>query len=156
MTALSLFVPLLAIAFAFWFLGDEAEYSWWRLPFAGVFVGLTSTSRVSQCRCELYSPNSRAHALLGCLPTPLPRRPVYSTSILPTQLIPDRYCSLCPHPRLCRCHRRSLHVLQVPSPMARLLVETWSVCHVPRNCRLWYALPRSRRDFILCQAWYQP
>jgi hypothetical protein len=42
MTALSLMVPLLALCFAFWFLGDEAEYSLWRLPFAGVFVGLTS------------------------------------------------------------------------------------------------------------------
>jgi hypothetical protein len=42
MTALSLLVPLFALAFAFWFLGDEAEYSLWRLPFAGIFVGLTS------------------------------------------------------------------------------------------------------------------
>jgi hypothetical protein len=48
MTALSLFVPLLAIAFAFWFLGDEAEYSWWRLPFSGVFVGLTSKFATSE------------------------------------------------------------------------------------------------------------
>lgn len=42
MTTLSLFVPLIAISCVFWFLSDEVEYSWWRIPFAGVFVGLTS------------------------------------------------------------------------------------------------------------------
>lgn len=42
MTALSLFVPLIAVFCVFWFLGEEVEYSWWRIPFAGVFVGLTS------------------------------------------------------------------------------------------------------------------
>lgn len=44
MTALSLFVPLIAVFCVFWFLGEEVEYSWWRIPFAGVFVGLTSES----------------------------------------------------------------------------------------------------------------
>ena len=44
MTTVSLFVPLIAVLFAFWFLGDEAEYSFWRIPFVGVFVGLTSES----------------------------------------------------------------------------------------------------------------
>lgn len=44
MTALSLFVPLIAILCVFWFLSDEVEYSWWRIPFAGIFVGLTSGS----------------------------------------------------------------------------------------------------------------
>ncbi|GMK59234.1 hypothetical protein CspeluHIS016_0702490 [Cutaneotrichosporon spelunceum] len=41
MTVLSLFVPLVATAFAFWFLGSEVEFSYWRGLISGVIVGLT-------------------------------------------------------------------------------------------------------------------
>lgn len=39
---MSLFVPLLATAFAFWFIGSENDFRMWRVVVAGVFVGLTS------------------------------------------------------------------------------------------------------------------
>jgi hypothetical protein len=100
MTALSLMVPLFALAFAFWFLGDEAEYSLWRLPFAGVFVGLTSE----------YTPGgqqltySRTHALLGCLPTTLPDCSVYCMSTL----IP--FSHLSPSSITCLLLRNSHHI----------------------------------------------
>lgn len=41
MTVLSLFVPLIATSFAFWFLASEAEFIWWRGIISGVIVGLT-------------------------------------------------------------------------------------------------------------------
>jgi uncharacterized membrane protein AbrB (regulator of aidB expression) len=44
MTALSLFVPLIATVFAFWFIGYEMEIPLWRIVISGVFVGLTSGS----------------------------------------------------------------------------------------------------------------
>jgi NO-binding membrane sensor protein with MHYT domain len=44
MTALSLFVPLIATVFAFWFIGYEMEIPLWRIVISGVFVGLTSES----------------------------------------------------------------------------------------------------------------
>lgn len=71
MTALSLFIPLIATTFAFWFLGDDPSYvsdkddRWqaalhprnllgsWRIIVGGVFVGLTSAypcSLGSRCR----------------------------------------------------------------------------------------------------------
>ena len=42
MTTLSLFVPLIATVFAFWFIGYEMEIPLWRIVTSGVFVGLTS------------------------------------------------------------------------------------------------------------------
>jgi hypothetical protein len=42
MTALSLFVPLIATVFAFWFIGYEMEIPLWRIAVSGIFVGLTS------------------------------------------------------------------------------------------------------------------
>lgn len=42
MTVLSLFVPLIATSFAFWFLGSEADFVWWRGIISGVIVGLSS------------------------------------------------------------------------------------------------------------------
>ncbi|BEJ12564.1 hypothetical protein CspHIS471_0210240 [Cutaneotrichosporon sp. HIS471] len=41
MTVLSLFVPLVATAFAFWFLASEVEFSYWRGLISGIIVGLT-------------------------------------------------------------------------------------------------------------------
>jgi NO-binding membrane sensor protein with MHYT domain len=41
-TTLSLFVPLIATVFAFWFIGSEADFVAWRVVVSGVFVGLTS------------------------------------------------------------------------------------------------------------------
>jgi hypothetical protein len=45
MTVLSLFVPLVATFFAFWFIGYEMEIPLWRIIVAGPFVGLTSESQ---------------------------------------------------------------------------------------------------------------
>lgn len=42
MTVMSLFIPLVATSFAFWFLASEAEFVWWRGLISGVIVGLTS------------------------------------------------------------------------------------------------------------------
>lgn len=42
MTVMSLFIPLIATSFAFWFLASEAEFIWWRGLISGVIVGLTS------------------------------------------------------------------------------------------------------------------
>ena len=42
MTALSLFVPLAAVALAFWFVGSDLDFKMWRVAVAGIFVGLTS------------------------------------------------------------------------------------------------------------------
>lgn len=39
---MSLFVPLLAVTFAFWFLGSELEFQYWRVIVSGILVGLTS------------------------------------------------------------------------------------------------------------------
>ena len=44
MTALSLFVPLIATVFAFWFIGSEVDFKIWRVVASGIFVGLTSES----------------------------------------------------------------------------------------------------------------
>ncbi|ORX38480.1 hypothetical protein BD324DRAFT_649847 [Kockovaella imperatae] len=41
MTAVSLFVPLISTAMAFWFIGYELDIPWWRIVVSGVFVGLT-------------------------------------------------------------------------------------------------------------------
>ncbi|WWD19086.1 hypothetical protein CI109_103544 [Kwoniella shandongensis] len=41
MTTLSLFVPIIATAMAFWLIGSELEFQIWRVGFAGVFLGLT-------------------------------------------------------------------------------------------------------------------
>lgn len=41
MTVLSLFVPLVATSFAFWFLASEAQFIWWRGLVSGFIVGLT-------------------------------------------------------------------------------------------------------------------
>ncbi|KAK8854768.1 hypothetical protein IAR55_003507 [Kwoniella newhampshirensis] len=41
MTTLSLFVPIIATAMAFWVIGSELEFQIWRVGFAGVFLGLT-------------------------------------------------------------------------------------------------------------------
>ncbi|KAL7422485.1 hypothetical protein Q5752_003133 [Cryptotrichosporon argae] len=40
-TVLSLFVPLVATAFAFWFLGSTDDFSWTRSVISGLIVGLT-------------------------------------------------------------------------------------------------------------------
>lgn len=42
MTVMSLFIPLVATSFAFWFLASEAEFIWWRGLISGIIVGLTS------------------------------------------------------------------------------------------------------------------
>ena len=44
MTTVSLFVPLIATAFAFWFIGNDQDIPWWRIVVSGIFVGLTSKS----------------------------------------------------------------------------------------------------------------
>jgi NO-binding membrane sensor protein with MHYT domain len=49
MTVLSLFVPLVATSFAFWFLASEEEFSYWRGLISGVIVGLTSESPRAAC-----------------------------------------------------------------------------------------------------------
>ncbi|KAK4688817.1 hypothetical protein P7C73_g1293, partial [Tremellales sp. Uapishka_1] len=41
MTTLSLFVPLIATTFAFWFLGSELDFQIWRVIISGIIVGLT-------------------------------------------------------------------------------------------------------------------
>ncbi|OCF39031.1 hypothetical protein I317_07168 [Kwoniella heveanensis CBS 569] len=41
MTALSLFVPILATFISFWLIGAEVEFQIWRVIFAGAFLGLT-------------------------------------------------------------------------------------------------------------------
>lgn len=52
MTVMSLFIPLIATSFAFWFLASEAEFIWWRGLISGVIVGLTS-----ECLPWLAAPN---------------------------------------------------------------------------------------------------
>jgi NO-binding membrane sensor protein with MHYT domain len=42
MTVMSLFVPLIATSFAFWFLASETEFDWRRAIISGPIVGLTS------------------------------------------------------------------------------------------------------------------
>ncbi|WRT68429.1 uncharacterized protein IL334_005405 [Kwoniella shivajii] len=42
MTALSLFVPILATFISFWLIGSEIDFHLWRVLFAGTFQGLTS------------------------------------------------------------------------------------------------------------------
>lgn len=54
MTALSLFVPLIATSFAFWFMGSEAEFVWWRGLVSGVMVGLTSKSPLRRAHCYAH------------------------------------------------------------------------------------------------------
>lgn len=80
MTALSLFVPLIAVSVAFWFLGDEAEYSWWRIPFAGVFVGLTSKSSCARQSCTATTQLIKQSS--SCTTAPVSRCPTSSPHTL--------------------------------------------------------------------------
>lgn len=48
MTVLSLFVPLVATSFAFWFIASEQEFIYWRGIVSGIIVGLTSESLVAR------------------------------------------------------------------------------------------------------------
>ena len=42
MTSVSLFVPLISTALAFWLIGYELDIPWWRIVVSGIFVCLTS------------------------------------------------------------------------------------------------------------------
>lgn len=71
MNSMSLFVPLIATTFAFWFLGSDVDFKKWRVVASGIFVGLTSKLSPS-VRADV----SRSHALLRLLPSAPPRRVV--------------------------------------------------------------------------------
>ena len=75
MTALSLFIPLIATAFAFWFIGSENDFQFWRVIGAGIFVGLTSESACWQARPLTFF--SRAHALLGVFQVTVSQRFIF-------------------------------------------------------------------------------
>jgi ABC-type transport system involved in multi-copper enzyme maturation permease subunit len=71
MNTISLFIPLIATAFAFWFVGSEVDFKTWRVVASGIFVGLTGELSSTQCASPSFgyiaNLTSRPHALHGVL-----------------------------------------------------------------------------------------
>lgn len=86
MTVMSLFIPLVATSFAFWFLASEAEFIWWRGLISGVIVGLTS--ECLPCNSNRKRPHGPERTMLtlsqsvSCT-TPPPSSSPTSTSVTP-------------------------------------------------------------------------